>query len=99
MPSHDPNWHPIRQLRHADWVPVAKAIVDLDVATVRPPEILESLPEGRQLRLYFRSALGDRHQHANSPYSLGLLRTRGERVAPPSNLMNSRRLIRAPHLQ
>ena len=52
------------RLRVAGWCP---AILDPDVAALRPSELLESLPERRDAGLCFRVALGIRHQHANPP--------------------------------
>ena len=42
---------------------------------------------------------GDAHEHADAPHPLALLRARRKRpraAAPPSSVMNSRRLIRSP---
>ena len=55
------------------------ARVDPDVAAVRPPELLESLPECGDVGLSFRVTLGIAHQHADPPHPVGLLRTRRER--------------------
>jgi len=40
---------------------------------------VETLPKYRNARTCVRVVLGGRHQHANPPHSLGLLRTRRER--------------------
>ena len=76
------------------------ASVDPDVAALRPPELLESLPERRDPGLSFPVALGKRHQHADPPHPVGLLRARGERPRTPprrrASVMNSRRLIYSP---
>ena len=55
------------------------ASVDPDVAALRPPELLESLPERRDVGLCFRVALGIAHQHADPPHPLALLRPRRKR--------------------
>ena len=70
----------LRESLHRLRVAAARpANVDPDVAALRPPELLESLPERRDAGLCFRVALGKRHQHADPPHPLGLLRARGER--------------------
>ena len=49
----------------------------------------------------FRIVRGERHEHADAPHPLGLLRARGERpcyAAPPRSVMNSRRRIAFPKL-
>jgi hypothetical protein len=42
---------------------------------LRPPELLETIPERREPGLRVRVALSISHQHANAPHPLGLLRT------------------------
>ncbi len=56
-----------------------KAIVDADIAALRPSEPFEPLPECREACLHFRIVLGIGHQHADAPHPLGLLRARRER--------------------
>ena len=55
------------------------ARVDPDVAALRPAELLKSLPECGGEGLSFRGALGKRHQHADPPHPVGLLRARHQR--------------------
>jgi hypothetical protein len=56
------------------------ASVDPDVAALRPPELLEFLPERRDGRPCFRGVLGKvAHQHPDAPHALVLLRPRRER--------------------
>ena len=50
------------------------ASVDLDVATLCPPELPETLPERRDLGLRVGVAFSISHQHANPPHALALLR-------------------------
>jgi hypothetical protein len=45
----------------------------------RPPELLKSLPERRDEDQSFRVALGMRHQHADPPHPVRLLRARRKR--------------------
>jgi hypothetical protein len=61
----------------------APASVDLDIAAFSPPEPLEALPECSQVSLKFPVALGMRHQHANPPHSVRLLRIHRERPRAP----------------
>src|SRR5215207_3691748 len=79
----------LSQLRIAWWRP---AIVDPDVAILRPSQLLKPLAERCDEGSSVRVALGIRHQHAHAPHAL--LRTRGARygrraaqghdkVAPP----------------
>src|SRR5262249_29610875 len=51
-----------------------KAIVDADIAALRPSESLDLLLESRKSRFRVRMVLGGSHQHADPPYSIGLLR-------------------------
>jgi hypothetical protein len=44
-----------------------------NVATLRPPELLEFLPEPRDPGLGSMIALGKAHQHTNAPHALWLL--------------------------
>jgi hypothetical protein len=57
----------------------APAIVDADVAAVGPAQLLEGLPERRDVGLHLRIVLGERIQHANPSDAVGLLRSRRER--------------------
>ena len=50
------------------------ASVDLDVAPFRPFQLLQSLAESGQVVMKFRVVLGMRHQNADPPFSLDLLR-------------------------
>src|SRR5260370_1001514 len=52
------------------------AILDREVPSFRPAELVQALPEGIEARLPFRVVLADRHEHADVPHPLGLLRTR-----------------------
>ena len=58
------------------------ASVDPDAAALRPPELLESLAERRNIGLCFPVTLGIPHQHADPSHPVDLLRPRRER---PSN--------------
>jgi hypothetical protein len=55
------------------------AIVDAEVATVRPTQIRERLAEGRDARLSLRIALGHPHQHADAPHAVARLRAGDKR--------------------
>src|SRR3954454_15243542 len=55
------------------------ARVDPDVAGLRPSELLQSLPESRDAGLAFRIAISIRHQHADAPHTVRLLRACPER--------------------
>src|SRR5262249_15332161 len=50
-----------------------------NVAAIRPPELVKSVPECRDITLCLRVALGKAHQHADPPHFIGLLRPRRER--------------------
>jgi len=56
-----------------------EAIVQMDVAALRPSEPLKRLPESREPLLQFRIALREGYHHANPPHLVGLLRMRHER--------------------
>src|SRR5262245_36554975 len=56
-----------------------EAIVQMDVAALRPSEPLKRLPESREPLLQFRIALREGYHHANPPPLVGLLRARRER--------------------
>jgi hypothetical protein len=51
----------------------AKAL-DLGVTVIRPPKLLESVPERRDMGLCFQVVLGIAHQHTDPPHSVQLLR-------------------------
>jgi len=53
--------------------------VDLDVAALRPAELLQLVPERGNAGPSFRVALGVGHQRADPPHPLALLRARRER--------------------
>ena len=55
------------------------AIIDTEVATVRPAQIRERVAEGRDARLSLRIALGHPHQHADAPHAVARLRAGDER--------------------
>src|ERR1039458_6350466 len=59
-------------------VTASPAVIDLEIAALAPTELVETLPKYRNARTCVRVVLGGRHQHANPPHSLGLLRTRRE---------------------
>jgi hypothetical protein len=44
-----------------------------------PAQLLQRLPECRDIGLHFRIALGERIEHADPPHPLALLRPRRER--------------------
>src|SRR5947208_1968523 len=56
-----------------------KAIVDADIAALRPSKPFEPMPERREARLVFRIVLGERHEHADPPHAVALLRPRRQR--------------------
>src|SRR5438094_8121441 len=47
-----------------------KAIVDADIASLRPSKPFEPLPERREARLAFRIVLCERQQHADPSHRL-----------------------------
>src|SRR4029077_1051342 len=55
------------------------ASVDLGVTALGPPELLEFLPERRDMGLCFRVGLGIAHQHTNPSHTVGVLRARRDR--------------------
>src|SRR5262249_50048500 len=55
------------------------AVVELNVATLRPSELLKPLAECGEECLIFGVVLGRRHQHADSPHAAAPLRARRER--------------------
>ena len=63
--------------------------------------MLETLHKRRNAGLRFGVVRINSHEHADAPHLLGLLRraAKGQAVAPPSKVMNLRRLIRAQILR
>jgi hypothetical protein len=59
--------------------PPSPAIVDVKIAAFRPAKLLQSFTEGPQPKLSFGITFPGRHQHANSPHALSLLRTHHHR--------------------
>ena len=65
--------------------------------TLRPmvqPNSSSPCSERHNTGLYFRIVRGQRHEHADAPNPLALLRSRRERprtAVPPSSVINSRR--------
>jgi hypothetical protein len=51
----------------------------LKIATLRPSELLEAVAQRREAVLRLGIILGCRHEHANAPHPLELLRPRRER--------------------
>ncbi len=76
----------LRQL----WVERGPAIVEPDVAALRPPKFLESLLEFGDEGLSFPVALSICHQHADPPHALSLLRARRERPCNRSTNLGAR---------
>ena len=66
---------------------------DADTASFRPPQFRERTSERRDHRPRNRIALGETHQHADTPYPIWLLRApaSGDAAALPSSVMNWRR--------
>src|SRR5215813_14455020 len=56
-----------------------KAICDVDIAFFQPSTLLEPLPECREAGPRCLIVLGEAHQYADPPHSVGLLRPRRER--------------------
>src|SRR5262249_5370177 len=56
-----------------------EAIIDADIAALRPSEPFEPLPESRKTRFGVRIVLGQGHQHTDPLHALGPLRARRER--------------------
>src|SRR5262249_38279129 len=69
----------LRESLHQLGVERGPAIVEPDIAALRPPEFLESLLKFGDYGLSFPIAPSIRHQHADPPHALGLLRPRRER--------------------
>src|SRR5262249_52560414 len=57
----------------------APAVLDLDVVPDSPAQLLQSLQECRVAGLRLRIVRGVRHEHADAPHPLALLRPRRER--------------------
>src|ERR1035438_6228828 len=81
--THDDIGRQLNQLlcKSSDEVDVtaSPAVIDPEIAALVPPELVEPLPKCRNARTCVRVVLGRRHQHANPPHSLGLLRTHRDR--------------------
>src|SRR5262249_13370229 len=71
-----------------------KAIVNADIPTYRPSELVEPLLECHEACLHSRIILGIARQHADPSYLLGLLRARRER--PGRRRAAEQRYERAP---
>jgi hypothetical protein len=69
------------QFRKPPRIGVGKAILDADVAELRPSELLKPLPERRKPHLHLRIALRVVHQHADPSHTSALPRARRERPA------------------
>jgi hypothetical protein len=69
----------LRASPHAVEVVLAPAILGAKIATFRPSELLEAVAQRREAVLRFRIILGCRHQHADAPHPLSLLRACHER--------------------
>src|SRR5262249_29394890 len=63
----------------SDCVGIAPAIIDSEVASIRPAELLKALPKYSHAGADIRIAFRNRHQHADTTNSLRLLRARRER--------------------
>src|SRR5262249_1727881 len=57
-------------------------MLEPDVAAIHPPELLKPLVQRRDPRGRFRIVLGVRHQHADAPHPLAVLRPCRERPRP-----------------
>src|SRR5262249_10650477 len=78
-------------------------IVDLDIASFNPAQVLEALQQRGDIGLSLRITLGVSHEHADAPHPLGLPRPRRERpcsrraaeqydeVAPSQSITSSAR--------
>src|SRR6516164_11301637 len=71
-----------------------KAIFDADIAFFRPSTLLEPLPECREAGPRCLIVLGEAHQYADPPHSVGLLRARRHR--PSGHCAAEKRNERAP---
>src|SRR5262249_13472188 len=63
---------------NSDCVGIAPAIIDSEVASIRPAELLKALPKYSHAGADIRIAFRNRHQHADMTNSLRLLRARRE---------------------
>jgi hypothetical protein len=63
---------PSKSLRHC--IGGSPTSVDSDIAALRPADLLEPILERRDPSLSFLAVFGKRHQHADPPHALGLLR-------------------------
>src|SRR5258708_34715721 len=82
---------------------VRPTIVDLDIASFNPTQVLEALQQRCDIGLSLRITLGVSHEHADAPHPLGRPRPRRERrcsrraaepydeVAPSQSLTSSAR--------
>ena len=71
-----------------------RADVNPYVTAVSPAQLLQPLCKRREAGLPFRIVRGQTAQHADAPHPLALLRGAASgraAIAPPSNVMNSRR--------
>jgi hypothetical protein len=69
----------LRELLHRLDIGCRPARVDLDVATLRPPELPEFRPERRDLGLRSRVAFGKGHRDTDPADRVRMLRVRDER--------------------
>src|SRR5262249_23094885 len=69
----------LRESLHGPHVDRRPTSFDVYVPTLRPSELLKSFPECSDKGWSFPFVLGIRHQHANPPHPLRLLRARRER--------------------
>src|SRR5262249_42186926 len=65
---------PFRRGANATGSAAAPAVADAYVAALGPAQLLQRLPECRDVGVHFRIALGERIEHADAPHPLGLLR-------------------------
>src|SRR5262245_8250575 len=73
------------------------ASVDLGVTALSPPELLEPLPERRDMGLYFQVALSITHQHTNPSHTLALLPARRNRPRNRRRAAEQRDELAPPH--
>ena len=59
-------------------VTASPAVIDPEIAALAPTEFVETLPKRRNAPKCVRVVLGGRHQHANPPHSVALLRLRSK---------------------
>src|SRR5262249_14303403 len=77
------------------YVAPGKSVVDLDVLSDGPAQLLQSLPESGVADLCLRIVRGVGHEGADTPNALALLRPRRER--PRRRASNQRDELAAPH--